>query len=222
MIEHAQPEAILNELVSQAKTQQKKSLTILHAVLKQLFEQRAMNYSIANVARLSVAAGGPSASSIRNKTGFRFRLLIEAWAAKAGTTRKTPVNGKGRGTKIPKDYDLLRLIPDPAVRACFSQIIAERNRFLMELNLLKSQKKLIIDLRPSQSKSTSTAVQVLPALSDVLNEIEIAALRAAIAPGFFDDKGWRVTASGQVKDQSGQIYKHGYTIAIKKILTESA
>ncbi|MBD8616869.1 hypothetical protein IFT69_24470 [Pseudomonas putida] len=214
-------ESIYDDLLSQARPQQQRSLAILHEVLRICFEQKEVNFSIANIARYSVAAGGPSASSIRNKTGFRFRILIDAWAAKAGTTRKMPANPNGRGTKVPDEYELLRLIPDAAVRACFSQIIAERNRFLNELNILKARSKIVIDLRPPRRKSEASSIQVFSALPGLLNTLEFEALRAAIDPEFLEDQGWRVTAAGQVKDQSGELYKHGYATAIRKILDEA-
>ena len=217
------PEVIFQELMTHANAQQRKSLTILHKVLKKHCDKREANYSIAEIARRSVANGGPTASTIRNKHGFRFRQLIEAWAAKAGTTMKMPVNPLGRSTKMPADYELLKLIPDPAARACFCQILAERNRFKSELNLLKAQTSMVIDLRPLPKpppRAASDTVQLLPAFVGVLNEMEIAALKSAILDEFFNMQGWRATAAGQVKDESGEVYKHGYVTAIKKILKE--
>lgn len=217
MANQIDPDLVLQDLLSEARPQQQRSLIALSKVLAERVKKKDMNFSIAHIAKLSVAAGGPSESSIRNKTGLRFRLLIEAWAASAGTTRRMPV--QGRSAKPPRDYELLLLIPDVAVRACFSQIIAERNRFESELNLLKSQTRMVIDLRPPLKKNISP-VQVLPALSDLLNVMEVEALRAAIDPDFISSQGWRVTPAGQVKDESGEVFKHGYATAIKKILDE--
>ncbi|MNE95579.1 hypothetical protein D3C80_1936820 [compost metagenome] len=50
--------------------------------------------------------------------------------------------------------------------------------------------------------------------------MEITALRAAVSDDFFDKQGWMVTRAGQVKGDSGEIYKHGYVPAIRKILKE--
>lgn len=217
MASHVNPEEIFRGLLKEARPQQQRSLATLHKVLATRVTKKDMNFSIANIAKYSVAAGGPSESSIRNKTGHRFRVLIEAWAESVGTTRRMPV--KGRSSKPPLDYELLLLIPDAAVRACFSQIIAERNRFESELNLLKSETRMVIDLRAPPRKSMSP-VQVLPALSGLLNDMEVEALRAAIDAEFISSQGWRVTPAGQVKDDSGEVFKHGYATAIKKILDE--
>lgn len=180
------PKLIYEELVAQASTQQAKSLAVLNDVLKAHQKAGDRNFSIAKIARLSIAAGGPSASTIRNSTGFRFRQLIEAWAASVGTDRKLPTKGKG----VPSDNDLLRRIDDPALRTVFTQILAERRRYLAELNLLKSQKSIIVDRRPNHVEiaSPSESIQLLPSLKGVLSEMDIASLRAAVSDVFLRSK----------------------------------
>lgn len=214
------PHLIFEELVGQATKQQAKSLAVLHEVLKAHQKTGSRNFSIATIARLSVEAGGPSASTIRNSGGFRFRQLIEAWAASVGTDRKAPAKSKCQG--IPSDNELLRRIDDPALRAVFTQVLAERRRYLAELNLLKSQTAIIVDRRPNviEIPQMSDSVQVLPSLKGVLSNMEITALREAVSNDFFDRQGWMVTKAGQVKGDSGEIYKHGYVPAIRKILKE--
>lgn len=214
------PQLIFEELVAQATKQQAKSLAVLHGVLKAHQKTESRNFSIATIAKLSVEAGGPSASTIRNTGGFRFRQLIEAWAASVGTDRKLPAKSKEQG--VPSDNELLRRIEDPALRAVFTQILAERRRYLAELNLLKSQKDIVVDRRPNvvDIAQESESVQLLPSLKGVLSDMEITALRAAVSDDFFDKQGWMVTRAGQVKGDSGEIYKHGYVPAIRKILKE--
>ena len=211
---------IFEDLKSKASTRQAKSLDILNEVLKAQYDARHHNFSIAEIARLSVDRGGPSASTIRNKTGLIFRQLIEAWAAQAGTTMKLPANTIANGKRVPKDNELLTLIEDPVVRAVFGQIIAERNRFRNELNTLKANSNLMIDLRPKHKPNRtmhSGTVQVLPALT--LNEMEIEALKGAVSERLFERRDWSVSQAGQVKDENGrEIFKHGFVSAIKKIL----
>ncbi|EJF72078.1 hypothetical protein A462_10139 [Pseudomonas sp. Ag1] len=211
---------IFEELVAQATKQQAKSLALLNGVLEAHQKSGERNFSIATIARLSVEAGGPSASTIRNSGGFRFRQLIDAWAASVGTDRKLPAKGKGQG--VPSDNDLLRSIADPALRAAFTQILAERSRYLAELNLLKSHKSIVVDRRPNQVQLSpaNESIQLLPSLKGVLNDMDITALKAAVSDEFFEKQGWMVTKAGQVKGDAGEIYKHGYVLAIKKILKE--
>lgn len=191
-------------------------------MLKAQYAAGERNFSIAEIARLSVERGGPSAQTIRNKTGLVFRQLIEAWAAQAGASMKAPINPLAKANRVPKDYELLERITDPALRALFGQIIAERNRYRNELNTLKAHSELIVDKRPTrhfEHPSENGAVQLLPALN--LNDMEIEALKAAVSDEFFHHREWTVSAAGQVKDENRrEIYKHGYVNAIKRILKE--
>jgi hypothetical protein len=152
-----------------------------------------------------------------------FRQLIEAWAAQAGTSTKAPINPLAKANRIPKDYELLERISDPALRALFGQIIAERNRYRNELNTLKAHGELIVDMRHMprfEHSSENGAVQLVQTLN--LNDMEIDALKAAISDELFEFREWTVSAAGQVKDENRrEIYKHGYVNAIKKILKEN-
>lgn len=213
-------QVIFENLKAQAATRQAKSLTILNEVLRAQYDADERNFSIAEIARLSVERGGPTAQTIRNKTGLVFRQLIEAWAAQTGATLKTPANPLVKGNKVPKDFELLQKIADPALRAVFGQIIAERNRFRNELNTLKANSEVVIDKRPvrqSEQAAANGTMQVLPALN--LNNMEIDALKAAVSEEFFECREWAVSPAGQVKDVNmREIYKHGYVNAIQKIL----
>lgn len=216
------PNEIFEDLRNQATKQQAKSLSILNDVLKAHCEAGKRDFSIAEIARRSMAAGGPSTSTIRNKGGLRFRQLIEAWASSVGSGMKMPAKSTAKGQKVPSDNELVRLIDDVALRSTFTQILAERNRYLNELNILKSQKNTIVDRRPSAQVESSkeASVQVISSLSGLLKEHDIAALQAAVSDKFFSRQGWQVTLAGQVKGEDGEIYKRGYVTAIKKILAE--
>ena len=215
-------QSIFEDLKEQASTRQAKSLTALNDVLKAQYAAGERNFSISEIARLSAGRGGPSAQTIRNKTGQVFRQLIEAWAAQAGASMKAPINPLAKANRVPKDNELLERIADPALRALFGQIIAERNRYRNELNILKAHSELIVDKRPVrqfEQTSENGAVQLLPALN--LNDMEIDALKAAVSDEFFQQREWTVNAAGQVKDENRrEIYKHGYVNAIKKVLKE--
>jgi hypothetical protein len=64
----------------------------------------------------------------------------------------------------------------------FGQIIAERNRYRKEVNLLKQHANITIDKRPVRQfdASAEPSVEVLPSLSGILTESEKNALAYAI------------------------------------------
>ena len=98
---------------------------------------------------------------------------------------KAPINPLAKGNRVPKDYELLERLPDPALRALFGQIIAERNRYRNELNILKAHSELIVDRRPVQQfeqPAERGALQLVQTLD--LNVMEIEALKAAISDDF--------------------------------------
>lgn len=215
-------QAIFEDIKARVSTRQAKSLSLLNDVLKTQHAAGERNFCIAQIARLSVKCGGPSAQTIRNKTGFVFRQLIEAWAAQAGSSMKAPISLLSNGNRAPKDFELLARLSDPAMRAIFGQIIAERNRYRNELNTLRAHSELVVDRRPVQhfeQSLNSSAIQLVQTLN--LNDMEVEALNAAISDEFFEYREWTVSAAGQVKDENRrEIYKHGYVNAIKKVLKE--
>lgn len=85
---------------------------------------------------------------------------------------KKPLAPYSRSREVPTDMKLLERISDPAVRALFGQIIAERNRYLKEVNLLKQHANITIDKRPTGQfdSSTEPGVVLIPSVSSLLIE----------------------------------------------------
>lgn len=83
MSEGVTPEALLAALLAAAGTRQKRSLQILHEVCLDYAASGGADFSKATIGRLSEAAGGVSAASLRNKRSAPFCQLIEAHAEKA-------------------------------------------------------------------------------------------------------------------------------------------
>ena len=106
----------------------------------------------------------------------------------------------------------------------FGQIIAERNRYRNEVNLLKQHANITIDKRPVRQFETVTepTVQVLPAFSNILTESEKNALAYAISDKCMEDHGWQTTQAGQVKDMeyNTEIFPRGFITGLRKILGE--
>ncbi|MEZ9761253.1 gamma-mobile-trio protein GmtX, partial [Vibrio breoganii] len=115
-------------------------------------------------------------------------------------------------------------IPDPAVRALFGQIIAERNRYRKEVNLLKQYANITIDKRPVRQFDTTAepSVEVLPSLSGVLTESEKKALAYAISDECMEKNDWQTTQAGQVKDMeyNSEVFPRGFVTGLRKLLGE--
>jgi DNA-binding phage protein len=107
-------------------------------------------------------------------------------------------------------------IADPAIQAVVGSIIAERNILLKKNGILKKQTEVIIDKRGN--KTMSLEIEVLPAMSNVLNDIEQEVLAHAISEHTLDKMGWKSDVAGRIKAGREHIYKAGYVTAIQNVL----
>ncbi|MDP1688171.1 gamma-mobile-trio protein GmtX [Hydrogenophaga sp.] len=208
------PDDLLQQLLDHANPQKQKNLEIVHAVCREQYERGSRDFSVATVARVAKARGGPAAQTIHNKTGDDFKGLIKAWADHTGgVTRKV------RQIRDDPIAAVLDKIPDPAVRAVMGAQLAENKRLRGEVNLLKANANLVIDRRAStQATATGEPVEILPP-ARALTKTEIEALTHAISEAHMLDEGWTVDGHGRVLNAKGRtLFKVGYLTAIQKIL----
>ena len=206
-----------------ARTQQ--SLDKLNGILQAYAKTGQRDFSITQIARICAVESGLGYEALRATRNKHYRDLIEAWAQKCKTNTKKPLGPNSRSKSIPTDNQLLERIPDAAVRALFGQIIAERNRYRNEVNLLKQHANITIDKRPVRQFDAATkeqTVQVLPAFSNILTESEKKALAYAISDECMASHGWQSTLAGQVKDMEykTEIFPRGFVTGLHKILGE--
>lgn len=209
------PEQLLEQLKVSANVRKAKSLDILNSVCREQFERSGKDFSIGLIGRLSEEKGGPATQSIRNKTGNDFKALISAWANHTGgSVKRQP---KQNDNPL---YAILEKIPDPAVRAVVGIVLAENKKLKGEVQLLKCNSGIIIDLRPVEFvPMKDSEVQVLPALTG-LTASEIEALKFSVSEKFLQNEGWNSDASGRILNEKGRVlFKPGFLSAIKKMLS---
>jgi len=207
------PSIILEELCSAATTRTEAALRALNEVLEKQSQSVPLDFSIATVGRLSGEQGGPSTQTIRNRTGKHFQQLIEAWAAYAGTTTKKPLSVRQKQLLNSNDQHVLDSIDDPVIRAVVGSLIAERNKYRDQLNVLKANADIVIDRTESRNSNINS-------VSFELTPLEIEALISAISDEFIGSQHWVVMPTGQVIDESGgEVYKRGYVNGLKKIVS---
>lgn len=123
---------------------------------------------------------------------------------------------------------ITRNIHDIATRIVVEKIVKERDMLRNEVNILKSQTKIVIDRRVNKnlneyniSNIDEITVAVSPSLN--LNPIEREALEHSISPDLWINEGWQEEKLGRVvkkinSHRSRTIFKPGFVSAIKKIL----
>lgn len=101
------------------------------------------DFSVATIGRLSHERGGPGTQPIRNKSGERYRALIEGrQKLAAGSARKSLVRPEAGAAE-----DLLNMIDDATVRAVVGIYIAENKKFKRENSVLKGNTQIVYDRR---------------------------------------------------------------------------
>ncbi|QQN38853.1 gamma-mobile-trio protein GmtX [Acinetobacter sp. CS-2] len=217
-------EVILEGLKEDKSQRTKDNLDQLNNILKEYTDSGQRDFSITKIGRISLAKGGLAYEALRATRNKHYRTLIEAWAQKFNTNTKKPIVPYARSKKVPKDNQLLERIPDPALRVLFGQIIAERNRYLKEVNLLKQHANITIDKRPVRqfNDPIEPSIEVLPSLLGLLSESEKRALFYAISDECMEKNDWVTTQAGQVKhiEYNSEIFPRGFATGLRKILKE--
>ncbi|MCW8331942.1 alpha/beta hydrolase [Photobacterium sp. SDRW27] len=208
MSEIVKPEIVLGELLANATARTAKAIKILNKVLEDQAESEKKDFCIATIGRLSAEAGGPSTQTIRNRTGKHFQQLIEVWATYSGTTTKKPMSVRQKQLFNSNDQAVLDSINDPVIRAVVGSILAERNRYRDQLNIIKANTEIVID--KTKNPETEAAEQLTP--------MEVEALKHAVSEELMRAMQWVVMPTGQIKDKEGnEVYKRGYVNGLKKL-----
>jgi hypothetical protein len=219
-------DVILEDLKDGKVPRTQQNLDALNSILKDYAGSGQKDFSITQIGRVSAAESGPGYEALRATRNIHYRTLIEAWAQKCKTNTKKPLVAHARSKSVPADNKLLERIPDPAVRALFGQIIAERNRYRKDVSLLKQHANLTIDKRPVRQfdASAESRIEVLPSLSGVLTESEKKALAYAISDECMENNDWQYTQAGQVKDMQyktpKELLPRGFVTGLRKLLSE--
>jgi hypothetical protein len=212
------PEELLAQLKAAARNARKqRNLDLIFEVCREQKQRGSSDFTIATIGRLSEARGGPKHQSIRNENGDGYRALIACWANHTGGHTKRP-------TKAPDELNerLLRLIPDPAVRAAVGAQLAEARKLKSENRLLQQHANLVIDMRPAGAPQLpKQPVELLPSFAGRLKPSEVAALKEAISPKLLTSHGWQAHPNGKITTEKGRlIFPPSFVTAIQKVLAE--
>lgn len=210
------PDELLEKLKCNSNQRKRKNLDLIHAVCREQHERGSKDFSVATISKIACERGGPVKSTIHNKTGDDFKGLIKCWANfVGGVTRKAP-----KATENPI-ASILSKISDPAIRAVMGAVLAENKRLKGQLNLLRSQSNLVIDLRSNSNSHSGVDIQILPTTT-LFSQSEKIALNHSISDQLIQGEGWKTDDYGRVLTSKGrEIYKVGYISGIRKILEAS-
>lgn len=199
------PQDTYGRLMSEANdSRRKRSLEAINEACRLLHERHSTDFSYKTIITLGKDRGlpVPGEKSIVNKTGEHYRELIQAWKLlslpKASKTKTDP-------------NDWIEHIPDPVLRMSVSLLAKE----LRALKAKESRKAAHSGAPIILGSAMGQAVSTRP----LLNDAELAALKAAIDPASLGIVGLSIGSRGELVDVKGRtIHKPGFRDAIEKVL----
>lgn len=221
------PDELLLEVKNRFKTERaKRNLENVHETCRGISDAPGAiafkDYSIVAVAkRLAINKKSPSYNTLRATAGAHFRELIRAWAVWDGTDRVEPAqNSETFGL----NNKLLSKISDLALRSLIAFEFARGREALSELNTLKGQTTLTIDIRPKDGTSLAQSPNAGDAASagtvSRLHNAERDSLGQALDQRHLLRFGLTIGVDGEIKTVSGGrvLFSAGFATGLKKLL----
>lgn len=213
MIGRPHPNEVLEQLLASThRPERQATLRGLHKVCAAQAAGSSNTFDVRTIGTIAEALGVLKKKTLSNKSSADLVTLIKSWAAYAGR-EAAPASDPTRSAIT----DKLLTIQDPALRALIQTRLAERDRLISQVNLLKAATTLVIDRRPSSSVVTSGPTEALPLQ---LLPSELSALRQVLSPEFLFDEGWREGADGEVCDlETGRrVFPKAFLTALRRIV----
>jgi hypothetical protein len=188
-------------------------LNNIHDLCRRLHQTGARDFSIAAIAKHCDNAGICKAHSLYHGLAADYRKLINAWGAFSGPPPPPPpVETSGT--------DMLMRIPDPAIRSIMQGVISERDKLKAQVNTLRAQTRLVIDMRPTSISDGSLPSSMESAMiASRISNADRTMLRTIISPKFLEDEGWKEGKDGEIVtiDTRRIVFPFGFATAIRKI-----
>ncbi|ABI73321.1 gamma-mobile-trio protein GmtX [Shewanella frigidimarina] len=208
-----EPNDFCEKLKQSATPKMAKTIDLIHQICTEQSERGSCDFTIATIGRLSEAVNGPKAQAIRNKTGEKYRALIQSWAE-----FKKPL--KVISSKVKEQNAWVGDIDDARIKWLVMDLIAQNSKLTGQLQLAKELSNINIDLRPSANNNAMESSSHPSLTKSNLLPTEVEALSHSINPDTFEKNGWTPDKQGRVKDSEGNtIFKAGFVDAIEKTLS---
>lgn len=200
-------EEILSTLQADSSAKVKETLQALFDVCTEQKERGINDYSYTTIARLGAGRGIPKAQSIRNKTGEKYRALIQAFADDAGALPSNKDVSK-------KELDWIEEIQNPKHKL-LAKIMASE---------LKEAQKVVDELIPPNQRIDVFDYKNVSGgqkeKSYRLTDQESRALTYLLSDEFLRKWSFKSNEYGEVLDSSGNVIFKAATIdAIRKALS---
>ncbi|HAS6504311.1 gamma-mobile-trio protein GmtX [Vibrio parahaemolyticus] len=200
-------DAIYQSLLNECKTERSKnSMDIVNKTCAEI-AKGSRNFSTSVVGNLAKSKGGPTAQSISNKNGQRYRDLINAYQ------RAYPLPIK---LKTSTSRNWIDQIQQPGIKGNVlimqSDLKKLRDENKVLRNLLANKNDLVVTLTQSPPQSDNTGSN--------LTETDFESLKSAIDPERLKRFGLKLGEGGSIENANGaEVFEIGFADAIGKIIT---
>lgn len=197
---------LLETLKQDSSSKVQESLEAIYEICLEQKERGLTDFSIATISRLGHKRGVPKAQSIRNKTGEKYRALIQSFSDTI-----EPQKMLQKVSKTEEDW--------------ISEISNPKHQILVRIlaSELKEAKQIINEMIPPKQRIEiyDHKFETYSASTFKLTELEIRALRHLLTVEF--QKEWHLSETGYgglVNEQNKTVFKSGTLDALRKALEQ--
>lgn len=197
------PEELLKELKKNTSLKIQQSLDAIYEVCAEQQERGISDFSVSTIAKLGLNRGVPKAQSIRNKTGEKYRILIQCFT-------DISLNKPKMKKLSPTDSEWIDEIQSPK-----HQLLVR----IMASELKEAQQMIREIIPPKQRIDIYDHKDMMPDQSFKFTEQEVRALQYLLSKDFQQKWHFKQTEYGELVDESGKpVFKASTLDAIRKAL----
>lgn len=197
------PEELLNKLKHGSSLKIQQSLDAIYAVCIEQLERGIQDFSVSTISNLGFNRGVPKAQSIRNKTGEKYRALIQCFA---DASSQKPNSVKPSQT----DNAWIEEIQNPK-----HQLLVR----IMASELKEAQQMISEIIPPKQRIDIYDHKNMMPNESFKLSDQEVRALQYLLSTDFQKKWNLKPTHFGELVDESNKpVFKVSTLDALRKAL----
>ena len=196
------PEELLHKLKYGSSLKIQQSLDAIYEVCIEQQERGIQDFSVSTIANLGFNRGVPKAQSIRNKTGEKYRALIQCFADSSQTTKLTK--------------------PSSTDNAWIEEIQNPKHQLLVRImaSELKEAHQMIREIVPPKQRiDIYDHKNMIPDESFKLSDQEVRALQYLLSSDFQKKWNLKPTHFGELVDESNKpVFKVSTLDALRKAL----
>lgn len=118
-------EDLLTKLKSDSNERTKKTLDSIYEVCKKQLQKGESDFSYTTISKIGENLKIPKPQSIRNKSGEKYRILIDYFKTQTGAQNRK---------KVTKEFDWVKKISDPSSRILINQLIFENKNLKKQID----------------------------------------------------------------------------------------